>query len=138
MGVTAYFMLGRTETSALLSGRGKICVRLQKGTAKCWHICRNALWHHVRSQSEIKFTSARHLVDCVCHNLIPSMPSNNEDWPDWPHFMTTHVNMSIQVACYKLYAIIHAGRDILQPRTTIGNIDYTILTLPHPCMSVWI
>ena len=58
--VTAYFMLGRTETRAVLSGHGKVSAQLQKGVVKRWRICRDTLRRHVHSRSGIKFSVLTH------------------------------------------------------------------------------
>ena len=45
--VTAYLMLGRSETWVLLSAHSKICVRLQKDRVEALACCREVVWWHI-------------------------------------------------------------------------------------------
>ena len=49
--VTVYFMLDRTEMCAMLSGHRKWARDYKKAQLECLSSSRDALWHHIQSQS---------------------------------------------------------------------------------------
>ena len=64
-------------------------------------------------------------MDFVYHNLIPSLPLNTKVWPRLTPFNAVDLIFTQSVQSV----------NVIWLRVTVGNINHTMSTLPHPPMS---